>query len=151
MSFPHFFRFTRGYLALTMIHINGFGVKKQPPEALLSNICLVDMVVKTVPLLRCVTVCICARALQVVSQKLWSLNLMMSMWHCDSQFSKKNLGWCFFKCRYHGAAVSVLKIRCCDPSFTKSNSIWMLVYTHPLFFLKCCHSHVAIVDFWISN
>ena len=85
MSFPPFFRprFTRGYLALTMIHINGFGVKKQPPEALLSNICLVDMVVKTVPLLalplRCVTVCICARALQVVSQKLWSLNLMMSM------------------------------------------------------------------------
>ena len=130
-----------------MIHINGFGVKKQPPEALLSNICLVDMVVKTGPLLalplRCVTVCICARALQVVSQKLWSLNLMMSMWHCDSQFSKKNLGWCFFKCRYHGAAVSVPKIRCCDPSFTKSNSIWMLVYSHPLFFLKCSHSHVA--------
>ena len=37
-------------LSLHMIHINGFGVKKQPPIALLSNICLV-VLVKTVPLL----------------------------------------------------------------------------------------------------
>ena len=44
------FRSARGYLCLLhMIHINGFGVKKQPPIGSLSNICLV--LVKTVPLL----------------------------------------------------------------------------------------------------
>ena len=38
------------YLCLLhMIHINGFGVKKQPPIGSLSNICLA--LVKTVPLL----------------------------------------------------------------------------------------------------
>ena len=79
------FRFTREYLCLLhMIHINGFGVKKQPPIGSLSNICLA--LVKTVPLLAasmCDTMvslsCSRCRWFSQPNQKLWSLNLMMSM------------------------------------------------------------------------
>ena len=116
-------------LSLHMIHINGFGVKKQPPIALLSNICLV-VLVKTVPLLAASMwhygICeLCA--LQVVFP---TKNYGHWIWWCpcdicDSQFWKK-----VFK-----KPISTIKsgcqgkIHCCDPSFSKSNSIWMLIYS----------------------
>ena len=82
-------------LSLHMIHINGFGVKKQPPIALLSNICLV-VLVKTVPLLAASTyvtlwyLWAVRAAGGFPNQKLWSLNLMMSMWHLWQSILKKS-------------------------------------------------------------
>ena len=87
------FRSARGYLCLLhMIHINGFGVKKQPPIGSLSNICLV--LVKTVPLLAASMwhYGISELALQVVFP---TKNYGHWIWWCpcdicDSQFWKKS-------------------------------------------------------------
>ena len=123
------FRSARGYLCLLhMIHINGFGVKKQPPIGSLSNICLV--LVKTVPLLAASMWHYGISELLAPQVVFPTKNYGHWIWWCpcdicDSQFWKKK----FLKSRYQVSGNAPGKMHCCDPSFTKSNSIWMLIYS----------------------
>ena len=106
-----------------MIHINGFGVKKQPPIGSLSNICLA--LVKTVPLLAasmCDTMVSlsCSRCRWFSQPKIMVIEFDdVHVTFVTVNFEKKK----FLKSRYQVSGNAPGKMHCCDPSFTKSNSI----------------------------
>ena len=117
------FRSARGYLCLLhMIHINGFGVKKQPPIGSLSNICLA--LVKTVPLLAA-SMCDTMVSLSCSRCRWFSQPKIMVIEFDDVHvtFVTVNFEKKFLKSRYQVSGNAAGKIHCCDPSFTKSNWI----------------------------